>query len=280
MTLHADRRRAGSFGEVAEQYDRVRPEYPVELVDTLLAGGPRTVLDVGCGTGISSRLFIARGCAVVGLEPDPRMAEVARRRGVEVESGTIEEWEAGARRFDLLTAGQSWHWVDPLRGAAKAAAVLRPGGRIGLFWNQAHPDPSIRPVLDAVYARHAPELSRRSVLLGRRDPSLYESGAQSLRATSAFSDVSVVVFGHDVDYAPRRVGRPVRHPQRSPHAPPGPVDRAPGRPAQGDRSAPEAASRSTTRRRWSPGCATEVGLPSHSLFSLGLPSSGTDPATR
>ena len=101
MTLHADRRRAGSFGEVAEQYDRVRPEYPVELVDRLLAGGPRTVLDVGCGTGISSRLFIARGCTVVGLEPDPRMAEVARRSGVQVESGTIEEWEAGARRFDL-----------------------------------------------------------------------------------------------------------------------------------------------------------------------------------
>lgn len=200
-TLHGDRRRAGSFGEVAEQYDRVRPEYPVELVDALLAGGPRTVLDVGCGTGISSRLFMARGCAVVGLEPDPRMAEVARRRGVVVESGTIEEWEAGARRFDLLTAGQSWHWVDPLRGAAKAATVLRPGGRIGLFWNQAHPDPSVRPALDAAYARHAPELNRQSVLLGRRDPSLYESCAASLRATSAFEDVSVVVFGHDVDYA-------------------------------------------------------------------------------
>jgi SAM-dependent methyltransferase len=200
-TLHSDRRRAGSFGEVAEQYDRVRPEYPVELVDTLVAGGPRTMLDVGCGTGISSRLFMARGCTVLGLEPDPRMAEVARRSGVEVESGAFEEWEAGGRRFDLVTAGQSWHWVDPLRGAAKAATVLRHGGRIGLFWNQSHPDPSVRPALDAAYARHAPELNRRSVLLGRRDPSLYESCARSLRASSAFEDVSVVVFGHDADYA-------------------------------------------------------------------------------
>ncbi|MGO8860548.1 MAG: class I SAM-dependent methyltransferase [Acidimicrobiales bacterium] len=200
-TLHGDRRRAGSFGEVAEQYDRVRPEYPAELVDALLAGRPRTVLDVGCGTGISSRLFIARGCAVVGLEPDPRMAQVARRRGVPVESGTIEEWDAGARRFDLLTAGQSWHWVEPQRGAAKAAAVLRPGGRIGLFWNQAKPDRSVRPALDAAYARHAPELSRQSVLLGRRDPSLYQSCADTLRATGAFADVSIGVFGHEVDYS-------------------------------------------------------------------------------
>jgi SAM-dependent methyltransferase len=200
-TLHGDRRRAGSFGDVAEQYDRVRPEYPVELVDALLAGGPRTVLDVGCGTGISSRLFIARGCDVVGLEPDSRMAEVARRRGVRVESGTIEEWDAGTRRFDLLTAGQSWHWVEPQRGAAKAAAALRPGGRIGLFWNQAKPGPSVRAALDAAYARHAPELGGQSVLLGRRDPSVYESCAQTLQATDAFDDVSIGVFGHEVDYA-------------------------------------------------------------------------------
>jgi SAM-dependent methyltransferase len=201
VTLHGDRRRAGSFGEVAEQYDRIRPQYPVELIDTLLAHQPRTVLDVGCGTGIASRLFIARGCDVVGLEPDPRMAEVARRSGVHVEAGTIEEWEAGSRRFDLLTAGQSWHWVEPRRGAARAAEVVRPGGRIGLFWNQAQPDPSVRPALDAAYARHAPELSRQSVLLGQRDAVVYKSCALTLRMTGAFEEVSIVVFGHDVDYS-------------------------------------------------------------------------------
>ena len=147
------------------------------------------MLDVGCGTGISSRLFIARGCTVLGLEPDQRMAEVARRRGVDVESGTIEEWEAGDRQFDLLAAGQAWHWVDPHPGAAKAAAVLRTGGRIGLFWNQARPDSSVRPALEVAYERHAPELGRRSVLMGQRDVGVYESIAESLRQTQAFDDV-------------------------------------------------------------------------------------------
>jgi SAM-dependent methyltransferase len=200
-TLHHDRRRAGSFGDDAEQYDRVRPAYPPALIDALVADRPATVLDVGCGTGIAARLLMARGCDVLGLEPDPRMAAVARRNAVVVEAGTIEEWDDGGRRFDLLTAGQAWHWVEPDRGAARAVAVLRPRGRIGLFWNQANPDPSIRPVLEAAYARHAPELGRHSVLMGQRDPSLYESIAESLRRTERFDRVEVVLFGHDVDYS-------------------------------------------------------------------------------
>jgi SAM-dependent methyltransferase len=200
-TLHADRRRASSFGDDAEQYDRVRPPYPAALIDVLVGERPHTVLDVGCGTGIVARLLIARGCDVLGLEPDPRMATVARRHGVPVEAGTIEEWDAAGRLFDLLTAGQAWHWVDPHRGAAQAAQVLRPGGRIGLFWNQAHPDPSVRPALDAAYGRHAPELAQRSVLLGQRETALYESVAEALRETGAFDPVSVEMFAHQIVYS-------------------------------------------------------------------------------
>jgi SAM-dependent methyltransferase len=127
--LFGDRRRASSFGDDAEQYDRVRPSYPSALIDQLMTERPATVLDVGCGTGITSRLFEARGCDVLGLEPDARMASVARRQGTAVEGGTFEHWDAGSRRFDLLIAGQAWHWVDPHLGASKAAEVLHPGGR-------------------------------------------------------------------------------------------------------------------------------------------------------
>jgi SAM-dependent methyltransferase len=171
------------------------------LIDALMAERPRTVLDVGCGTGIVSRLFLERGCQVLGLEPDPRMADVARRSGVTVESGTIETWEAAGRQFDLLTAGQAWHWVQPEQGAAKAAAVLPTGGRIGLFWNQANPDAAVRPALDVAYARHAPDIGQRSVLMGRREASLYESVADSLRQTGEFDNVAVVLFGHDATYS-------------------------------------------------------------------------------
>jgi SAM-dependent methyltransferase len=198
--IFGERRRAGSFGDDAEQYDRVRPTYPAALVDRLMADGPTTVLDVGCGTGIAARLFMSRGCQVLGLEPDARMASVARRRGVTVEDGLFEEWHAGSRHFDLLIAGQSWHWVDPHRGAAKAADVLRPGGRIGLFWNQAHPHPQINEALHRAYALCAPELGQHSVLLGQRDLSIYSAIADAIRATERFTEVSIDPFEHEVVY--------------------------------------------------------------------------------
>jgi SAM-dependent methyltransferase len=199
--LFENRNRADSFGEDAEQYDRVRPNYPATMIDFLLQDERTRVLDVGCGTGIASRLFLARGCEVLGLEPDPRMAEVARRYGQQVEIGTIEEFDPAGRVFDLLTAGQSWHWVNPPLGAAKASQVLRPGGRIGLFWNQANAGVEVRDAIVGAYERHAPELGRNSVLLGMRGYELYELLGESLRVDDLFHDVSVETFNHHQTYS-------------------------------------------------------------------------------
>jgi SAM-dependent methyltransferase len=133
------RHTAESFGTDAERYDRTRPRYPGALVNRIVAAGPglevHDVLDVGCGTGIAARQFQAAGCRVVGVEPDARMAQLARQFGVEVDAATFEDWDPAGREFDAVVAGQAWHWIDPFAGAAKAARVLRPGGRLAAFWN-------------------------------------------------------------------------------------------------------------------------------------------------
>jgi SAM-dependent methyltransferase len=149
-----NRARASSFGANAELYDETRPDYPVALVDQLMAPPPALVLDVGCGTGILGRELLARGAAVLGVEPDDKMAAVARRHGLDVELATFEDWDDAGRRFGLLVSGQAWHWVDPVLGAAKAAAVVSPGGRVVLAWNHAIMPADLRGVLDEVYARH------------------------------------------------------------------------------------------------------------------------------
>lgn len=175
--LHTNRNRAESFGADAERYDRARPSYPSALVDELLSGGAVRVLDVGCGTGIASRLFMARGCQVVGIEPDQRMARLARGRGVTVELATFEAWDAHGRRFELLTCGQAWHWVDPQIGARKAADVLDHGGRLGLFWNFGRFPADVQEALAVTYGRFEPELERYSVLLGNTDGRLDATSA-------------------------------------------------------------------------------------------------------
>ena len=133
--LYELRHLAESFGEDAALYDRARPSYPAALVDDLLATHPVAVLDVGCGTGKVSRLFVERGCEVLGIEVDPRMAAFARSAGLAVEVSRFEAWDPGGRTFDLLVSGQAWHWVEPRAGAQKASAAIRPGGRFAVFWN-------------------------------------------------------------------------------------------------------------------------------------------------
>ncbi len=150
--------RSRLFDQQAEAYDRFRPTYPDAVIDELL--GPRPsgleVLDVGCGTGIASRQIAQRGAKVLGVELGPRMAEIARGHGVEVEVAAFEGWDAAGRTFDRVSSAQAWHWLDLPIATAKAASVLRPGGRLGLIWNAGYQPDDLADALEEVYASVVP----------------------------------------------------------------------------------------------------------------------------
>jgi SAM-dependent methyltransferase len=151
---HQARQVAESFGSDAERYDRARPRYPAAMVAAIVAASPGPgVLDVGCGTGIAARQFQAVGCRVLGVDPDARMVDLARQFGVEAEVAKFEDWDPAGREFDAAVAGQAWHWVDPVAGAAKAAQVLRPGGRLAVFWNSFRPPVDVDGAFAEVYDR-------------------------------------------------------------------------------------------------------------------------------
>jgi SAM-dependent methyltransferase len=159
LEIHRQRQVAESFGAEAERYDRARPSYPAALVDRIAAVSPGgDVLDVGCGTGIAARLFQAAGCRVLGVDPDDRMASVARQAGLTVEVAPFEAWDSAGRSFDAVIAAQAWHWVDPVAGAAKAAQVLQPGGRLAVFWNAAQPPADLAAAFADVYRSVQPGL--------------------------------------------------------------------------------------------------------------------------
>jgi SAM-dependent methyltransferase len=145
---------AESFGADAAAYHQARPNYPQALADRIIAASPgRDVLDVGIGTGISAQGFQSAGCRVLGVDVDARMAEFARSQGFEVAVAKFEDWNPSGRTFDIVIAGQTWHWIDPVAGAAKAARVLRSGGQIAAFWNTFQFPPDLAGSLRAVHAR-------------------------------------------------------------------------------------------------------------------------------
>lgn len=201
---HQAREIAESFGTDAERYDRIRPQYPDELVQRILAASPGLeVLDVGCGTGIVARQFQAAGATVLGIDPDARMADLARQRGLAVEVATFENWNPGGRAFDAVIAGQAWHWVDPVAGAAKAARALRPGGLLALFWN------AFEPPADLAEAFAAPFLRAQPLSVGTRAyPGLVAGvgaipcaiAVDGMEQADAFGDPEQWQFGWDRRY--------------------------------------------------------------------------------
>ncbi len=149
---------ADSFQDGAETYEQVRPGYPPESLGWLLEGtdpsteldpelsnsgpdagaSPRDVLDLGAGTGKYTALLLARGLNVVALDPSRDMLRQLQRRypGVRTILGTAERIDLPETCVDVVTAAQAWHWVDPLAASTEVSRVLRPGGVLGLVWNQ------------------------------------------------------------------------------------------------------------------------------------------------
>jgi SAM-dependent methyltransferase len=135
----------GRFSSKADLYARHRPTYPSAAVDLVVERcGLRPgdlLVDVGCGTGISSRLFAARGLRVLGIEPNEEMRGKAQAVPVE---GLSPEYRGGRAEATGLRDGcaaavlaaQAFHWFDATSALAEFHRILRPAGWVALLWNE------------------------------------------------------------------------------------------------------------------------------------------------
>lgn len=156
------------FGEVADDYDRVRLPYPVTLIDDVLdysrvTAGSQRALEVGAGTGRATVAFAARGVPIVAAEPDDAMADVLARRvdqfpSVQIVRRSFEGFRP-AERFGLLFSAEAWHWTAPESRWSLAAAALADGATLALFWNNERiAEPALRTSMLRVLAERAPSV--------------------------------------------------------------------------------------------------------------------------
>lgn len=131
-------RRANAFLSTGAEYHRLRPGYPDDVVDWMLPGSPRQMLDLGAGTGRLTDFLVARGLDVVAVDPSESMLAVlwGRHPGVVCRVGTAEATGLPDASVDAVVFAQAWHWMDAAAASAEAARVLRPGGTLAMVWNQ------------------------------------------------------------------------------------------------------------------------------------------------
>jgi SAM-dependent methyltransferase len=128
------------FGRAASDYARYRVGFPESFFDRLFEGrivcAVDRALDLGTGTGTVARGLAQRGCSVTGVDPSLALLEQARsldrKAGVEIRymEGKAEQTTLPDQSFDVITAGQCWHWFDPPQALKEARRLLVPRGRL------------------------------------------------------------------------------------------------------------------------------------------------------
>ncbi|CAH1203716.1 2-methoxy-6-polyprenyl-1,4-benzoquinol methylase, mitochondrial [Paenibacillus allorhizoplanae] len=120
-------------------YDESRPTAPQEMIKILtayLGNKPQTVVDVGCGTGLSSFLWLNDAERIIGVEPSDDMRAVALAKWenmnkpevIQFVKGLSHELDLPSNSTDVVTCSQSFHWMEPQSTLREFARILRPGG--------------------------------------------------------------------------------------------------------------------------------------------------------
>jgi SAM-dependent methyltransferase len=142
---------------------------------------------------------------VLGVEPDARMAAVARASGLAVEVARFEDWDPAGRSFDLLICAQAFHWIEPAAGLTTIMRVLRPGGLFAPFWNSVTHAPDVQAALMAAYQAREPEQISGNLGLGTMRPAAGAEGdaaRDALAKAGLFAEVTRRSYDWDRQVTP------------------------------------------------------------------------------
>jgi ubiquinone/menaquinone biosynthesis C-methylase UbiE len=129
----------------ASSYDRARPTPPPALLDLLTQlihlPHPALVVDLGSGTGLSTAIWGERAERVIGIEPNADMRKAATHKvedhpyaaHIEYREGFAHQTSLPDGCADIVTAAQSFHWMEPTSTLAEIARLLRPGGLFAAY---------------------------------------------------------------------------------------------------------------------------------------------------
>jgi len=170
----------GNFGKLAQKYDAHRPKYPAKALSMLekhIPSSQSLVLDLGCGTGISTRQLAKKKGIVIGCDVDQDMISVAlsyKSKNTAYTVAPAERLPFSDDTFDVVTMFNSFHWFSTKKSLKEIKRVLRKRGKICIvqarFFSPFAPE--LRSVLSDVVGKDLKPRYRKT----RFEDLLKESG--------------------------------------------------------------------------------------------------------
>ncbi len=131
------------FDGVVADYAEARPGYPIELLHDIIEmtgiNSNSHVLEIGCGTGQATQLFVDNGFEVTAVELGEKLAAYTRDKfkdftRFKVINLPFEDYRT-EQKYNLIFAASAFHWIDPSKGFPLIHSLLEKDGWLALFWN-------------------------------------------------------------------------------------------------------------------------------------------------
>jgi len=163
-----ERERRTHFDEIADEYDKIRWDYPDELFYDAIDYSNKNIkqkdkkaVEIGAGTGKATAPFLENGYDVTAVEMGTNMTaflveKYKRFSNFRVITSTFEDAALNENSYDLVYAASAFHWVDAEVGCPKVHKLLNNGGAFILFrcnWN-SHDNEELAKDLKVVYEKY------------------------------------------------------------------------------------------------------------------------------
>ncbi len=194
------------FGKAATTYSAFRPEYPSKLYERILAAAPPErrdrAMDLGAGTGISTRPLCRWFREVIAVDPDAEMAKglSGLADNIVVRTATAEECIQEPGTVDLVASGTAFHWMDGPHVLSNIDCWLREGGALAIFSYRFPGTPAtVQAVIQEEFDRHWDQY--------RHDRLRDEDHARRtvLAVSERFQDMEEIQIPYVVQFSPRQL---------------------------------------------------------------------------